>query len=180
MAAEAAEAAASAWTADVTARSRKFKAADRIWAESAVVARAGSAARGIPTSDPMIIGGGRVGGGGGGDDAWEADAFAPKKKAARAKAFSSATSKKVKRKDVRPSSAPAGGGGAAAFGSRVPFNPAPDAAVAGTVSKKSTSKRPTASSKVGSLLRSFQISYPWGLSSSRDPRPVEPTNSCGA
>ena len=39
-------AAASVWTADATARGRKSRATDRIWAESAVVARAGSAARG--------------------------------------------------------------------------------------------------------------------------------------
>jgi hypothetical protein len=89
--------------------------------------------RGIPTSDPMVIGGG--GGGGAG----EVDG--PKKKTTRVKAS------KLKRRDVRPSSAPAGGGRGAAFGSRVPFTPASDAAVGGTTSRKSSSKRATASSK---------------------------------
>ena len=132
LAAEAAEAAASAWTADVAARGRRAKPTDRIWAESALVARAGSAARGIPMSDPLTVGADASGGAG------EAEsAAAPKKKAAK-------TVKKIKRKDVRPKSAPAMRTTSAAFGSRVPFTPAEPFPAP---SKKSTSKRSTVSSK---------------------------------
>ena len=152
LALESTEAAMSALTTQstATARARTSRTADRLWAESAVVARAGLAARGIPISGPALIGPGGGSGGarsvrsGSGSGNLFLDAkirvaargatargSVPRMKAA------SRGSKRLKRKDVRPTSAPAGGRGTdsvganAAFGSRVPFTPVGETAIGG-------------------------------------------------
>ena len=141
---EAAMAAAEAWTADVVARGRKAKPTDKLWAESAVVARAGSAARGIPVAlDPMLMGGGV-----------EVPVAKKKKAGTGTKKKKKVVGSVLQRKDLRPKSASsilatARGTVTPAFGSRVPFNPPeeyvgsrrPTAATASSTARKSTKKK---------------------------------------